>query len=50
MADERTRFATYAKCRKCGHVEDGVCGVFWGHRCENCGAVDATDIVRRRQR
>lgn len=44
---DTTRYPTYSKCRECGHVEDGVCGISWGFACENCGAVDTTDIVRR---
>lgn len=47
---DTTRYPTYSKCRECGYVEDGVCGISWGYACENCGAVDTTDIVRRRKR
>jgi len=47
---DKTRYPTYSKCRECGYVEDGVCGVMFGHTCSKCGAIDAAKIVQRRQR
>lgn len=32
-------------CRSCGHREPGVCVLFFGHRCVECGAVDAAKLV-----
>jgi uncharacterized Zn finger protein len=40
---------TYSRCRKCGHREEGVCGVMYGHKCAECGAVDAAKIVVRKE-
>lgn len=40
--------STYSRCKECGHREEGVCGLMFGHKCESCGAVDAATIVRRR--
>ena len=39
------RTGTYSRCRKCGHKEEGVCGVMYGHKCAECGAVDAALII-----
>lgn len=41
---------TYSKCTVCGHIEDGVCGLFYGHRCTVCDAVDAAKLLRRRSK
>ena len=39
----------YSKCKECGHVEPGVCGVMFGHRCDKCGAIDAAVIRRKKE-
>jgi hypothetical protein len=41
--------ASYLRCR-CGYREEGVCGVFYGWTCPECGGVDTARIIVRRQR
>ena len=40
---------TYLRC-ECGYKEDGVCGLFFGYVCPECGGVGTADIIVRRKR
>lgn len=38
----------WSKCKKCGYKEDGICAIFFGHKCDNCGGVDCTTVHSRK--
>lgn len=35
---------TWSRCAECGYKDMGVCCLFFGHKCPECGAVDAARI------